>query len=73
MCNIGNRPTVSNSMRRSIEVNIFDFDADIYGCEMRTHFVALTRHEQRFASLEELKQRLIDDRTKISRILKLQQ
>lgn len=73
MCNIGNRPTVSNSMRRSIEVNIFDFDADIYGCEMQTQFVALTRHEQRFASLEELKQRLIDDRTEISRILKLQQ
>ncbi len=39
MMNIGMRPTV-NGTKRTIEVNIFDFDENIYGKSMRVHIHA---------------------------------
>ena len=62
MCNIGCRPTVGESTVRSIEVNIFGFDEDIYGLDMEIRFITKIRDEQRFASLEELRLQLAKDR-----------
>ena len=55
MCNIGVRPTVGANNGLTIETNIFDFDEDIYGLDIRIAFRRRIRAEQRFASLEELK------------------
>lgn len=62
MCNIGNRPTVSNTSSVSIETNIFDFDEYIYGLDMRITFLRKIRDEIRFTNLEELKEQLKKDR-----------
>lgn len=63
MLNIGNRPTVNhNADNRSIEVNIFDFDADIYGHSIELTFYKKLRDEQKFSSLEELKGQLAKDK-----------
>ncbi len=62
MCNIGNRPTVSNTSAISIETNIFDFDEYIYGLDMRVTFLRKIRDEIRFTDLEELKEQLKKDR-----------
>jgi riboflavin kinase/FMN adenylyltransferase len=51
--NIGVRPTFGVSAR-TVEVHILDFDADIYGAEVRVDFVERIRAEQRFPSLEAL-------------------
>lgn len=68
MLNIGMRPTVMGEDRR-IEVNIFDFDTDIYNDELTIHFHSKLRLEQKFENLEQLKHQLAQD--KIEAIKKL--
>ena len=62
MCNIGTRPTITSSLRRSIEVNIFCFDEDIYDTILTVDFIHRLRSECRFSSLNELAQALAADR-----------
>jgi riboflavin kinase/FMN adenylyltransferase len=57
MAYIGHRPTI-NGMSRNIEVNIFDFQEDIYGQSIRLNFLEYMRDDQKFNSLEELKEQL---------------
>ena len=54
VCNIGVRPTVSNSMKESIEVHILDLNRDIYGEEIVIYFDRRIRDERRFTSQDEL-------------------
>lgn len=61
VCNIGVRPTVGQGNARTIETHILDFDQEIYGLDMRIEFCARLRDEQRFASLELLKDKLRQD------------
>ena len=69
MLSIGRRPTLDNGTDRSIEVHLFDFQADIYGHSMRVIFVSRLRDEQKFASLEELSEQLHRDEEAARRIL----
>ena len=69
MLNIGMRPTVDGKAR-TIEVNIFDFNADLYGETLTLEFVKRLRDEQKFDSIEALKKQLILDREKSIEILK---
>ena len=62
MCNIGCRPTVSSGASRTIETNIFGFDEDIYGLDIKLSFISKIRDEVRFDSLEDLKMQLEQDR-----------
>ena len=62
MCNIGHRPTVGSGNARTIETNIFGFDEDIYGLDIKLTFLAKIRDEVRFDSLEDLKTQLENDR-----------
>ena len=62
MCNIGHRPTVSSNNARTIETNIFGFDEDIYGLDIKVTFLKKIRDEKKFASIEELKVQLEQDR-----------
>ncbi len=61
MTNIGFRPTINQS-ELTIEVNIFDFDKDIYGDTITIFFVDRLRSEVKFDSLEALKEQLAEDR-----------
>jgi riboflavin kinase/FMN adenylyltransferase len=61
MMNIGVRPTVDGT-RRVIEVNIFDFNGDLYGKLLRVFVKKHLRGEQKFAGLDALKQQLAKDR-----------
>jgi riboflavin kinase/FMN adenylyltransferase len=60
MAYIGHRPTI-NGMSRNIEVNIFDFNEDIYGETIRLNFLKYLRDDQKFNSLNELKEQLAKD------------
>lgn len=63
MLNIGSRPTINhNADNRSIEVHLFDFESDIYGEPIELVFYKKLRDEQKFASLEELKDQLAVDK-----------
>ena len=61
MMNIGNNPTVEGK-GRSIEVNIFNFDNDIYGKEITVSFEVKLRDEIKFESLDALKKQLSQDK-----------
>lgn len=58
--NIGIRPTIS-ATNRTIEVHIIDFAEDLYGKEIELKFIDFLRHEQKFSSLEDLKEQIIKD------------
>ena len=62
MCNIGCRPTVGEGNARTIETNIFGFDEDIYGLDIKITFVRKIRDEVKFDSLDALRQQLEYDR-----------
>lgn len=68
MMNIGVRPTVDGT-KRSIEVNIFDFDGDIYGQTLRVYVKAYLRGEVKFAGLDGLKEQLAKDEVEARIIL----
>jgi len=61
MLYIGNRPTVDGT-KRSIEVNIFNFDKEIYGETIKVSFQKLLRADSRFNDLESLKLQLAKDK-----------
>ncbi|MCW8896927.1 MAG: bifunctional riboflavin kinase/FAD synthetase [Flavobacteriales bacterium] len=63
MLNIGIRPTLKGK-KETIEVNIFDFDEDIYGQKIQVKFYERIRDEQFFEDLNELKNQLNIDKTK---------
>lgn len=70
MMNIGTRPTV-DGVGRTQEVNIFDFDDDIYGETVRVEIVDYIRPEQKFNGLDELKAQILADKTKAKEILNI--
>lgn len=61
MSNIGFRPTV-NQGDLTIEVNIFDFDQQLYGEEISIYFVDRLRDEKKFVNLEALTAQLVKDK-----------
>ncbi|MBP7478480.1 MAG: riboflavin kinase, partial [Chitinophagales bacterium] len=58
--NIGVRPTLDGN-KQTIEVHILDFDRDIYGEKLRVNLLKFIRPEQKFASLEALKEQIHRD------------
>ncbi|MGZ4056990.1 MAG: bifunctional riboflavin kinase/FAD synthetase [Bacteroidia bacterium] len=69
MLNIGNNPTIEGK-GRSIEVNIFNFNKDIYGDDATIYFIKRLRDEVKFNNLEELKAALAKDKENSLSILK---
>jgi riboflavin kinase/FMN adenylyltransferase len=61
MMNIGFNPTV-NGEKKTIEVNLFDFDSDIYGHKIEVSLLEYLREEQKFGSVELLKEQLNQDK-----------
>ncbi len=68
MTNIGYRPTI-DADHLTIEVNIFDFNEDIYNQEIVLSFVERIRNEKRFASLGDLQLQLANDKIDAEKIL----
>jgi riboflavin kinase/FMN adenylyltransferase len=69
MMNIGVRPTVDGTSR-TIEVNLFDFDREIYGETLRVYFHKRLRGEIRFDGLDALKAQLALDKEESLRYLR---
>lgn len=68
MMNIGMRPTVDGT-KRMIEVNIFDFDRDIYGSTIKVAVEQYLRGEVKFNGLDALKAQLAKDKEAALQIL----
>ena len=68
MMNIGIRPTVDGTAR-VIEVNLFDFDEDIYNRHLKVFVKHYLRDEQKFDGLEKLTEQLHKDKIKSIELL----
>jgi riboflavin kinase/FMN adenylyltransferase len=71
MLYIGRRPTVHNGEERTIEVNIFDFDKDIYDKPVQVSFIDFIREDITFDSLEDLTAQLAKDKKTVAEVLRL--
>lgn len=69
MLSIGTRPTINDAGIRSIEVNLFDFDKEIYGSVLTLYFIRRLRGEEKFDSLEALKEAMRNDEASARRVL----
>jgi riboflavin kinase/FMN adenylyltransferase len=69
VANIGRRPTVSAGTESRLEVNIFDFDGDLYGAELTVALHSYLRPEQKFAGLDALKAQIAADAAEAQRLL----
>ncbi|MFO7369640.1 MAG: bifunctional riboflavin kinase/FAD synthetase [Bacteroidales bacterium] len=71
MLSIGIRPTIDLPRHdRTIEVNLFDFDNDLYGKQIRISFLEWLRSEKKFDSLQELKEQIATDKEEIISLFK---
>ncbi|WP_444883708.1 bifunctional riboflavin kinase/FAD synthetase [Microbulbifer sp. PSTR4-B] len=62
VANVGFRPTVEGEGARPLlEVNLFDFNGNLYGRELAVEFCHKLRNEEKFASLDILKARIAED------------
>lgn len=69
MMNIGVRPTFGED-ERTLEVNIFDFDEEIYGETIQVRFIDRIRDEKKFDGVEALKTQLASDKRQSLKILR---
>lgn len=68
MMNIGTRPTF-DGQRQTMEVNVFRLKENLYGQQLQVAVVERLRGEQRFESIEALKEQLRQDAIEAERIL----
>ena len=61
MMNIGTRPTVDGT-KQTIEINFFDFKQDLYGQKITISLLHRMRSEQKFESIDALKNQLGKDK-----------
>ncbi|MGZ3862030.1 MAG: bifunctional riboflavin kinase/FAD synthetase [Bacteroidia bacterium] len=62
MMSVGFNPTTDTDNKIKIEVNIFNFDNEIYGRDIAVYFHERLRSEEKYASLDELKKQLKEDK-----------
>jgi riboflavin kinase/FMN adenylyltransferase len=63
MLNIGHRPTVTDhEIQKTIEVNLFGIDSNLYGEDVTVYFRSRMRDEKKFENIEQLRAQLEKDR-----------
>jgi riboflavin kinase/FMN adenylyltransferase len=61
MANLGYHPTLNALTQKTLEVHLFDFNQSIYDQTVEVRFLDYLRDEQKFVSLEALKEQLHRD------------
>lgn len=70
MLYIGTRPTLSDAQTISVEVNIFDFDGDLYNRSLTVEFIDFIRPDETFSSLDLLVRQIRQDKEDVKNRLK---
>ena len=68
MTNVGVRPSVDGS-KRLLETHLFGFKGLLYGLRLRVELLEKIRNEQKFASVEELREQITKDSEKIKKLI----
>jgi riboflavin kinase / FMN adenylyltransferase len=69
MLNIGNNPTTDNDEILKTEINLFNFNGDIYNQSIRIEVLDYLRAEQKFKGLDELKSQLARDKQNCQKLI----
>jgi len=69
VASLGVRPTVKHDGEPILEVNIFDFNEDIYGKFLKVEFLIKIRDEKKFKTLDMMVLQMRDDKMKAKRII----
>lgn len=70
MLYIGKRPTLQNGDNISLEVNIFDFNDDLYGKNLVVQFIKHVRPDEKFSDMESLVKQIHQDKSDVETLLK---
>ena len=70
MLYIGTRPTLQNGTEISVEVNIFDFEGDLYNEALTVEFVDFIRADIKFGDIQSLVNQIYKDRIAVKKCLK---
>ena len=68
MTNVGVRPSVDGS-KRLLETHLFGFKGLLYGLKLRVELYDKIRDEQKFGSVDELRQQIEKDSNKIKELM----
>ena len=68
MLNIGTQPTLNDNNNETIEVNIFNFEEDIYTKKIEIEFYERVRDEKKFNNISLLQQQLAIDKKNVIQI-----
>lgn len=69
MLYIGKRPTLHNGDNISLEVNILDFDQNLYGKTLSVEFIEFMRPDEKFKDLETLVKHIKQDKINVGNLL----
>ncbi|MCQ2975089.1 MAG: bifunctional riboflavin kinase/FAD synthetase [Bacteroidales bacterium] len=67
MVNVGNNPTISSENIVTVEVNILNFNQDIYGKKVKVFFYKKIRNEIKFNSISQLQEALFNDKKTVEK------
>lgn len=70
MLYIGQRPTLQNGQHISIEVNLFDFDGDLYNKDLTAEFLEFVRPDEKFSDIETLRKQIQKDKDRVLEVIK---
>lgn len=70
MLYVGRRPTVSEGNEKRIEMNLFDFNGDLYGNSITVSFLQFIRGDIHFADTAELVKQLHEDEKNVRNFFK---
>lgn len=70
MLYIGTRPTLQDDSEISVEVNIFDFEGDLYNESLTVEFIDFIRGDEKFESIEQLIESIHKDKINVIERLK---
>ena len=65
MANVGKHPTVGSLDEDLIEVNVFNFNEEVYGERVQVKFIKFLRDEYKFLTIEALIRQMEDDKEKV--------
>ncbi|MEO7176291.1 MAG: riboflavin biosynthesis protein RibF [Saprospiraceae bacterium] len=69
MLYIGDRPAIKGNHNTSIEINILNFEADLYDTDLKVELVSFIRPDMDFDNMNLLKQQMQNDRVVITDLL----
>lgn len=69
MLYIGTRPTLHHHSHISVEVNIFDFEGDLYNQSITVDFIEYVRPDEKFTSMDELVKQIRQDKENVMHLL----